>query len=391
MQKDRRNSRILPSLAEKRYYTLNFLESAVMGGSPVDITTVVDKEITDLSGEKFTYSDEKISTYVIFDERPKVNLLKTYGWYREDGPVPIIAYIPTHLLYNKTGGDATVFKDFYSGRVPDSSNSYVNLPIVIKKGTVIKLQDSMFSGYTSSLRNSFYEEAAGAGTPTNPIISTFNRRINFNFLEGSYSLSLSKFVNGAWVDALPSETAPFENSFVKWDPSTLELTYKGTGNMTINYCSKESTSYPYFDENHVQTYINTTSNDLRTPNGLLSQVTQDIKVPAVTNYDVLSGKELKDLVKEGESENFILSPLKIIRGTLVDIKYDFLPKMPDGSDDPMGVTNRFFVADSKVDLVSMNYIASLMPYRYDIPKPTEEENEDINSQYIDFDTSKFGL
>lgn len=216
MQKDRRNSRILPSLAEKRYYTLNFLESAVMGGSPVDITTVESKDITDLSGEKFTYSDDKISTYVIFDERPKVNLLKTYGWYREDGPVPIIAYIPTHLLYNKTGG-------------------------------------------------------------------------------------------------------------------------------------------------------------------------------AIANYDVLSGKELKALVKEGESENFILNPLKIIRGTLVDIKYDFLPKMPDGSDDPMGVTNRFFVADSKVDLVSMNYIASLMPYRYDIPKPTEEENEDINSQYIDFDTSKFGL
>ena len=227
MQKDRRNSRILPSLDEKRYYTLNFLESAVMGGSPVDITTVVNKDITDLSGEKFTYSSTKLSTYIIFDERPKVNLLKTLGWYREDGPVPVLAYIPTHLLYKK--------------------------------------------------------------------------------------------------------------EIVEVEPEVFETTY------------------------------------------------------TVANYDVLNGTELKQLVKTGESDNFKLVPLKIIRGTLIDIKYDFLPKLANGDDDPLGITNRFFAADSKVDTVSMNYIVNLMPYRYDIPKPTEEENEDINSQYIDFDTSKFGI
>ena len=84
MQKDRRNSRILPTLDEKRYYTLQFLEAAVMGGSPVIITTVQDKSITDLSGEKFIYNYDNPTRHLCYiEERPKVNLLKTYGWYRK--------------------------------------------------------------------------------------------------------------------------------------------------------------------------------------------------------------------------------------------------------------------------------------------------------------------
>lgn len=100
-----RQAKVQPTLQEKRYITLQMLEGGYMHGSKVDITPVENYELTTLSGEQFTYGD-KVSTYIIYDERPKVSLLKSLGWYREDAEMlPQVAYIPTHLLYDKETGE----------------------------------------------------------------------------------------------------------------------------------------------------------------------------------------------------------------------------------------------------------------------------------------------
>lgn len=249
MTRNRMNSRIVPNLQEKRYYTLNLIESAVMSGSKVYIREVdrdkwkhienneeVYKPLTELSSEIFYYrkdpdnltEDLVVETYIIFDDRPKINLLKTLGWFKEDGTAPLLAYIPTHLIYN---------------------------------------------------------------------------------------------ING-----------------------------------------KE-----------------------------------------VNNYDIFAGIDFKRLIKEGQTDKYEFRPLEIIRGTLVDIEYDFLPKLIDGKDDPLGITTRFFVADVKVDPISLNYVANLMPYRFPLERTGEVDTDenivkdkdgstlDSNQAYISFDSSKHGM
>lgn len=96
-----KKARAIQSIEEKRYYTINLLEAAVQHGSYVTIKPTKHYSISELNAEKFTYFKE-VDTYVIFDERPKVSLLQRLGWYREDLETsPILAYIPTHLIYSK--------------------------------------------------------------------------------------------------------------------------------------------------------------------------------------------------------------------------------------------------------------------------------------------------
>lgn len=203
-------AKILQTVQEKRYYTLNLLEAAVMSGNRVGIHTVKTSDLTNKSGEVYTY-DEPIYTYVIFDERPKVHLLKTLGWYREDtSELPILAYIPTHLLYKKE----------------------------------------------------------------------------------------------------------------------------------------------IVEDNEVEEYVE--------------------------NYTTLIGAEMKELVNLGESENYKLKPLKIIRGTKIDIEYDFLPESK---------ANTFYVVNSKIDTVSLNYVVQLMPYKHG----SESVAIDGNMHYINFDSELYGM
>lgn len=200
-------AQIRPQLNEKRQLTLDFLEASVMQGSEVEITPVTDTEITELSGENFEYGPS-VKTFITFDERPSVKLLRSYGWYREDAEIqPIIAYIPTHLLYNKR----------------EDNN-----------------------------------------TPT------------------------------------PSDIA---------------------------------------------------------------------------NFLKLEGNEYQALVNVGESENYILLPLRVVRGTLVDIYYDFLPDK----------VNKFYAVDVKVDTVSINYVVNLMPYRHD---KEPEGRPESSTPRLDIDTRK---
>lgn len=209
-----KKSQAIQTLAEKRYYTINFLEAAVQHGSEVDITPTDNYNISELNAESFTYFD-KVNTYVLFDDRPKVSLLQRLGWYREDlETAPIIAYIPTHLIYNK-----------------------------VALGTI--------------------------------------------------------------------------------------------------------------DE---EDYI---------PEG------------SVINFLLLKGKEFADLVKYGETDTYELKEIIPKRGTLIDIKYDFIDKEA-----------RFFVVDYKIDTISLNYVAYLQPYKH---KQDDEGTEKTTYPTINFDSSKIGI
>lgn len=201
-----RQAKIQPTLEEKRYITLQFLEAAFMSGSEVNITPVEAYGLSDLSGERFTYKDQ-VNTYVIFDERPTPKLLQKFGWYREDAEqIPVIAYIATHLLYDKQTED-------------------------------------------------------------------------------------------------------------------------------------------------------------------------------VVNEVLLDGNEMQDLVALGESEHYELRDLKITRGALIEIYYDFNPDK----------LNKFYVADVKTDLVSINYVANLVPYKNDKSSETDEDANRTNQKFLKTKTEEQGF
>jgi len=96
-------AKVTQTLNEKRYNTLNLLEASFQHGSETNIYPVLNADISDLGAETFEYNmNNPVNTYVIFNERPKPYLLQKYGWYKEGTEIiPILAYIPTHLLYNK--------------------------------------------------------------------------------------------------------------------------------------------------------------------------------------------------------------------------------------------------------------------------------------------------
>jgi len=201
-----RQAKILPTLEEKRYITLQFLEAAYVSGSEVNIRQVEGYGLTNLSGERFTYMPP-VNTYVIFDERPKPWLLQKYGWFRENAEIiPIVAYLPTHLLYDKV---------------------------------------------------------------TNEVV----------------------------------------------------------------------------------------------------------------NEVLLDGNQTQDLVKNNESTDYILKDLKITRGALIDIYYDFNPEKK----------NTFYVADVKTDLVSINYVANLVPYKNDKPSETPDDANKANQAHLNIKTEDMGF
>lgn len=201
-----RQAKVQPTIEEKRYNLIQFLEAAFMQGNEVNLHTVKDYKISKLSGEAFEYN-EPINTYIIYHERPKVNLLKTMGWYREDEEnKPQIAEIPTWLLKDKQTGE-------------------------------------------------------------------------------------------------------------------------------------------------------------------------------VVNEVLLEADEFQQLVKTGESQNYILEPLEIKRGTLLDIVYDFMPTN----------VNRFYVTDVHIDTVSINYMALIMPYKYDLDKTTYKDEDADETSWLNFDSSKYSM
>ena len=227
-----RKAQIVPTLKEKRYYTIQFLEAATVGGSPTLIRTVESYSLSRLSKEQITLSEEKLPVHVIFEERPKPSLLQRLGWEKEKIGNAILAYIPTHILRNIETGEVE----------------------------------------------------------------------NYYFLK---------------------------NKDIK-----LLVEVENTPDGAINAC------------------------DIYNPDG----------TPRVPD----------------EACKYYLEPLKITRGALIDIQYDFVPK---GTKESM-----FYVTDVQVDLVSLNYIAALMPYKYDIdPEDIDKENVDNNIIYLNIDSDNLGL
>lgn len=151
----KKTAQLRQSTNEKKYYTLQLLESAFMLGSEVTITPVRNYKLDYKSGEKFEYK-EPVDTYVIFDERPKVSLLQRLGWYREGQDTPIIAYIPTHLLYskktNKVVNETTLYNKKFKSIIVGTDREYELKPIVITRGAIIDIKYD----FVENTDNKFY-------------------------------------------------------------------------------------------------------------------------------------------------------------------------------------------------------------------------------------------
>jgi hypothetical protein len=113
-----------------------------MSGNRVIITPVDTLSLSALSGESFTYK-APIETYIIYNERPKVSLLRKFGWYREDvEELPQVATIPTHLLYSKSTGEVVnevllEGDEFQELVQTGESENYELRGLDIKRGTLI--------------------------------------------------------------------------------------------------------------------------------------------------------------------------------------------------------------------------------------------------------------
>lgn len=157
-------AKIQPTIEEKRLLTLKFLEASVMQGSKVTITPVDKLDISKLSGESASYL-EPIDTYITFDDRPSVKLLRSYGWYREDQEIlPIVAYIPTHLLYHRKPGQIEVKakdianytllqnEDYQDLVKHGESEDYALKYLPIKRLTIVDI----YYDYLPDVKNTFY-------------------------------------------------------------------------------------------------------------------------------------------------------------------------------------------------------------------------------------------
>lgn len=546
-------ARITPTLKEKRYNTLNFLEASVMGGNKVGISQVDNYKITDLSGELFTYK-EPIETYITFDQRPSVKLLQKYGWYRDEQEVsPIIAYIPTHLLYDmdklikhtnfttNNGNPDDLNLPNYSIHTTSEDLKYIvyyrdndlntfeiynqlehdsvltnALKAEIGTSTVTNIVITEREDYIlisleedGSLENRIYHithsihgvtieqqiapnefttaklYSARFLAPDKLVVTTAGQvllyQINFNTftftLLHETNTGIRTIINDVMGDlillqqqvlthkgvqiyriesnklnrlSVGLETIGLEKGRISLDGKTITLldsnqrlrVYKvikntlkqlfiipvkdykpGTINLEMNntyiYVTGELKSRPGFIEFKAyeyndETYINHANLDidlnifpnigdttilipennnskiylLDSINGAYAEISmtnEDNYAKAVANYTLLTGEDMGPLVEYGESDNYILEPLYIQRGALIDIKYgyDFIDIEHNES-----IENLFYVTDVKVDTISINYVANLMPYKYDNPNEGEPD-----SNIVEFrgDTRDAGL
>lgn len=188
--------------------------------------------------------------------------------------------------------------------------------------------------------------------------------ITLQFLE-------SAFINGN--DVIITQVDNYELTELAGE----KFTYKEPFNAYIIYDERPSVYllknlgwYREGNENPSIAYIST-------------HVLKDKRTGEIIWGEVIDGQDYQLLVKQGESQNYKLEPIKIIRGTLIDVFYDFLPES----------RNRFYVTEVKVDTVSINYIVSLKPYKH-IVGPEYEDKEAVeqnpsNHKYLDFDSDKF--
>lgn len=294
-----RQAKIQPTLQEKRYIELQVLEAAFVSGNRVIITPVNSYTLSNLSSESYEYGDP-IETYIIYDERPKVSLLKKHGWYREDEEnLPQIAIIPTWLLYERFAWD---------------------------DGTVIQTSE-----------------------PVEPVDGSTWFDEDNNLL---YTYSVINDV-GSWDAGVEISTVEPE-AFIE-------------------------VGQQWFDE---------VSNKLYT-----------VTPGPIVNEVLLDGNDMSALSQYGYSDTYELRPLKIQRGVLVDVFFDFAPETGDPGDtsgyyhkiDHSTVINRFYVTEVHIDTVSINYTAKLMAYKYEAVGEAPEGSNPSNGEFLNIDFQDEGL
>jgi hypothetical protein len=292
-------ARILPSLEEKRYITLQFLEGAFMSGTKVKITPVKTYNISDLSKEIYTY-DEPIECYIIYNERPKVSLLKQFGWYRDnqEGPLPQVAQIATHLLYKKPEPFVPPVYETVEEEVEAFELAHVEAlaltveTVVIADRAIVQSALLAYEYLTEEAREILEQE------------------------KDLLDLVLAEIIE----QELDAEVEP-----------------------------------------------------------VLPVVPQ----PEIIHDVQILGNEMRALVKTGESSKYILQPINIRRGTIIDVFYDFAPERE----------NRFIVVDPFIDTISINYTCNIMPYRYEktTEVPEEDDARKNSNKWLNFDATKHDL
>jgi hypothetical protein len=111
--------RISPNKSEIKLHKQMFNSAAKMGGTRVSIRQVASATITGVSSEVFEYQ-EPIEVDIVYDQRPKVSLLKRYNWYSEDPSIqPQIMYIPSE----DTNGNPISIRRGTLVTVPNGINS----------------------------------------------------------------------------------------------------------------------------------------------------------------------------------------------------------------------------------------------------------------------------
>lgn len=94
---DTKHVKITPTNLELELFKQFFSESSYMGGTRVKYQTIKSRVLSDISDEYYEWNDP-IELDIIYDERPKVSLLKRLNWFTEDPSIqPKIMYIPSKV------------------------------------------------------------------------------------------------------------------------------------------------------------------------------------------------------------------------------------------------------------------------------------------------------
>ena len=98
---------------ETLYQRRQMFDNMKTHGIKATIYSIQDKYIdaydfyNDIINKDMSY-DDKIETYLTYEEVPQIKTLKSLGWYVETQEFPVIAYIP--VLYMTQEGEPAAFK-----------------------------------------------------------------------------------------------------------------------------------------------------------------------------------------------------------------------------------------------------------------------------------------
>lgn len=399
-----RKAKIQPTTDEKRYITLNFLESAYVSGTRVVITPVKKYSLSKLSGESFEYGTP-VETFILYDERPKVSLLKRFGWYREDQEeLPQIAHIPTHLLYRKYGWN---IGENVPTQIPEVQPTDGDKWADVDNETLYIYEIDEWVPY--SMPTAYYAPTSAGQYLFNPKTAILHMSI-FAWDSGTIlptSQPTTPEDGDRWFDKVNDMLYTYDGDTTSWDA--------GVAVPTELYDPMSENLY-YFDEGDNKLFRSTYGE-------------------RVANEVLLDGNDMQNLTRTGEADAYIMKPLEVKRGTLIDVFYDFAPDSREGDtlydggefkddstylldggtfgdrfileadmgtfsdqDDPYDfpidnsiVVNRFYVTAPKIDTVSITYVCKLMAYKFDADKEAEEDQNKSNGEFMDFNSGEFGV